>query len=280
MNKLKIYKYNFFEGESFVLRKMHIKKGMNYPLHWHNYFEFEIILEGEGEHIYNNHKYDVLPGDAYLMSYYDFHALTAKRDITLLSLHFAESAVANELSLFMAQHSGSLCCRFDCAEANKITTLLYDTDLEKKNKGIYSDIAAKSLVSIIIISLMRKCGAEPPRHTPDLILHAVGYMRSCFKKDISLTDVARECSVTPNYMGAMIQKWTGLSFSEYLNSIRLKYACDILKASDLSVKETAFMSGYNSVEYFSYIFRKKIGTTPLRYRRESGDRQHAPSKSC
>lgn len=268
MNTTRVYKYNFSDDENFVLRKMHIKKGMEYPLHWHNYYEFEIILDGEGEHIYNNKKYEVLPGDAYLMSYYDFHALTAKKDITLLSLHFNESAVHDELSHIIGLRPGNFGCRFDSDETQKIAGLLCDADSEKNNKGICSRIATRSIISIVIISLMRRCGCETTSHTPDLIQHAVGYVHGKFQSNISLVDVANECAVTPNYMGNMFLKWTGMSFSDYLNSVRLKYACNILRSTEISVKETAFMSGYNSAEYFSDIFRRKIGTTPLRYRKE------------
>ena len=62
-------------------------------------------------------------------------------------------------------------------------------------------------------------------------------------------------------------KWTGAGFSEYVNTARIKYACNLLTTTDLSVKEIAFSSGYNSVEHFMYVFKKKTADTPANYRK-------------
>ena len=48
---------------------------------------------------------------------------------------------------------------------------------------------------------------------------------------------------------------------------RLKYACGLLCTSSLSVKQIAFESGYNSAEYFVYVFKQKLGVTPSEYRK-------------
>ena len=81
-----------------------------------------------------------------------------------------------------------------------------------------------------------------------------------------LEKVSKELSISQNHLGSLIKKEIGMSFSEYLNSVRLKYACDLLKSTNLSVKEIAFSSGYSSVEYFLYIFKQKLKTAPTKYR--------------
>ena len=78
--------------------------------------------------------------------------------------------------------------------------------------------------------------------------------------------LANRFSVSVNYLGSLFKKNMGTSFNEYLNNVRLRYACSLLQSSELSVKEVAFASGYNSTEYFLYIFKKKMGMTPREYK--------------
>ena len=87
-----------------------------------------------------------------------------------------------------------------------------------------------------------------------------------FLEDITLEELASTAFVTPNYLGALFKKWTGSTFPAYLNTVRLRHACNLLLTTDLSVKEIAFASGYRSVEHFCYTFQKMLRTTPRAFR--------------
>ena len=92
-------------------------------------------------------------------------------------------------------------------------------------------------------------------------------MNEHFLQKITLEEVAETLSFSPNYLGQLFKNQIGCTFNEYLHNLRLKYACSLLQTSDLPVKEVAFASGYSSVEYFMYIFKKKLHTTPNAYRK-------------
>jgi len=59
---------------------------------------------------------------------------------------------------------------------------------------------------------------------------------------------------------------TGLAPSQFQNTIRINCACDLLATSELSVSEIAQQAGFETVYYFSRMFKKKTGQTPTRYR--------------
>ncbi|XZV68425.1 helix-turn-helix transcriptional regulator [Enterobacter sp. SA24] len=65
---------------------------------------------------------------------------------------------------------------------------------------------------------------------------------------------------------------TGEHLHQYLNTIRLRKACEALLHSPLSVSEVAAVVGFSDVTYFISAFRKGIGETPLQYRKN-----HSPS---
>ena len=63
-----------------------------YPQHWHNYFEIEIVVAGEGTHNLNGTAYPVGKGDAYLLTPVDFHEIEAYSSIELINVSFDDSS--------------------------------------------------------------------------------------------------------------------------------------------------------------------------------------------
>lgn len=265
---LKTHSSDFMNGHNYILKKRFIKKGKHYPPHGHEFFEFEIIISGEGVHTYNDTTYTVTAGDAYLISYRDFHAFSAVSDVTLLSLQFSGAILADEINSYLSLNHNRFKCKFDEKETEEIVHILDTIADEISEKAIYSDIVIKNAISNLTIKILRNSSYTEVPFAPSLVQLAIGYINNNFKHDISLSDIAKEFSVTPNYMGSLIFKWTGCSFSEYLNTMRIDYASNLLISSNLSVKEIAFSSGYNSVEYFTYVFKKLNGASPLKFRND------------
>ncbi|MBQ9769648.1 MAG: helix-turn-helix transcriptional regulator, partial [Clostridia bacterium] len=59
-------------------------------------------------------------------------------------------------------------------------------------------------------------------------------------------------------------------YSEYLRTIRIKYAVSLFNHGIDSVKNVALLSGFSDPLYFSTIFRKEIGVTPTEYKNNIG----------
>ncbi len=269
--KIKRIRSEFPEGMNFRTERKEIRAGDYFPPHWHDYFEFEIVLDGQGEHIYN-HCHDHLDrGSAYLMSYYDFHELRAKTDMVLLKIQLNEKMLPEELARFIALSGNRFSCLLNEEETDEIVRILREIDEEKRERFPFYERMLRSLISLLIIKFLRHIPPLPEQTIPDLVQQAVAYVHIHFREALSLTQLAEHCAVTPNYLGMRFSRWMGVSFSDYVNTVRLRYACDLLAGTDLSVKEIAFSSGYHSVEHFEYIFKRKLSCTPLAFRR--GGRQ-------
>ena len=70
-------------------------------------------------------------------------------------------------------------------------------------------------------------------------------------------------------MSTQFNKATAKSLREYINELRISDAKRLLKESSLSVTEIAFLIGFDSSNYFSEIFKKQVGISPLKYRKAS-----------
>lgn len=69
-----------------------------------------------------------------------------------------------------------------------------------------------------------------------------------------------------DYFNRLIKKYTGMTYSEYLQDIRLKKAEELLLTTDTNVTEIAELIGYQNKGYFYKIFTEKYGMTPAKYR--------------
>ena len=255
------------QDKDYYIEQNFIKKGEYFSPHWHDYFELEVVLDGRGEHIYNNTDYTLGRGSIYLMSYYDFHELKAQEDMQILKLQFNENVLPNELNDFLFLSHNRFCCSVGENEMQHIIKLFSILKREEQCGGLFSEMLIKNLIAEIIITVIRNSSQNEDTVIPSLLQNAVAYIRNNFREPLTLGLLAKHCNVTPNYLGVQFTKKMGISFSDYLNTVRLRYACNLLDSTDLTVKEIAFASGYNSVEYFGYTFKKILGDSPLNYKK-------------
>jgi two-component system response regulator YesN len=87
-----------------------------------------------------------------------------------------------------------------------------------------------------------------------------------YAQDVSNALVARTAGMSPNYLGQVFKRETGMSVNDYLNNFRIEEAKKLLKTTNLLVFEIAFKVGYKEQNYFSAVFRKRVGLTPKEYR--------------
>ena len=249
-----------------IIADSYLPKGTKVSLHWHDYFEYEIILDGELKQIYNGESFEMSRGWAYLMSYHDCHEVIAAADTRLLNIRFNEKPLPDEILNYITVKPNRLICEFGEDETISVISAIERLGREISGTEIFRDVISRGIISELLIMLIRRSGGNADKSVPRLIQRAAACINTEFREKISLEMLANRFSVSVTYLGSLFKKNMGTSFNEYLNNVRLRYACSLLQSSELSVKEVAFASGYNSTEYFLYIFKKKMGMTPREYK--------------
>ncbi len=255
----------FFERYGFLFGEKIISRGAFYPLHWHDYFECEILLQGSAEHQRNGIRTQIHTGDAYILSYEDTHSVRAEEDLHIFAVRFREDLLAPEVIRLLSEKN--VCCRFSESEIEYIRTRVARIRDQNTESALYKHILS-ALLSELILMILERSTAAQDTPLPSLVRNTAAYIRQHYLEPLSLASVSRILSVTPKYLGALFKKHMHISFHEFLNNTRLRHACHLLSSTDDSVKEIAFSSGYSSVEYFLDVFKSRMGRTPTAYRAE------------
>ena len=96
----------------------------------------------------------------------------------------------------------------------------------------------------------------------------ISYINEHCREQLYLRDIAKMFYMNPNYCCRLFKKYTGRTFSEYLNNLRMERAVALLRTTDLTIEEIAQKAGYNDYFYFIKLFKKNQGAPPAKFRKE------------
>lgn len=85
---------------------------------------------------------------------------------------------------------------------------------------------------------------------------------------LSADTICQELHVSASYFSTIFKKEEGVSFVSYLTSVRLSHAVELLETTSDKTYIIAAKVGYTEPNYFSYVFKKRYGVAPSRYRKE------------
>lgn len=93
------------------------------------------------------------------------------------------------------------------------------------------------------------------------------------EEELGTSMVARYVNLSPSWLSTKFKEEVGIGISEYLNSVRIQRARELLQSGDCMIYEVSEQVGFASSQYFSKIFKQITGMTPNEYRRKSKNKQ-------
>ncbi len=99
------------------------------------------------------------------------------------------------------------------------------------------------------------------------IQRAKNYVNNSFQGNASVTEISEKLGLHPNYFSSLFKNRTGQTFSDYLRSVRVKKAMELMSTTNLKVYEIACQVGYNDNAQFYRAFRQVTGVPPGQFKR-------------
>ena len=100
------------------------------------------------------------------------------------------------------------------------------------------------------------------------IRKAIEYVHENYSQDITIDSLCNYLDINKSYFCSLFKKYTGNTFSYFLNHFRVEKSKNLLKNPNMSLLDVAVSVGFNSQNYYSSVFKKITNKTPLEYKQE------------
>ena len=132
--------------------------------------------------------------------------------------------------------------------------------------------ALKKWLTDISLSFRENLLNAQSKSTKSFVFRAKEYVRCHYAdQEISLDQVCEELGVSNSYFSTIFKKETGNSFIGYLTDYRMEQASRMLIETNEKSYIIAKNVGYADPNYFSYVFKRKFGVSPSKYRTEHAE---------
>lgn len=238
-------------------------------LHWHNYYTLDLVENGCGEHYLNGTIFPIKRGDAYIVRPTDMHYIIGS-NIQLRTVRFLDNTIPQNLKSFIRNSRPSfelsdktLCRMITFADA----AMEYNAAISGSADNSFAIEAVHMLFSLMIITLAENYSYTDVDMT-DRLNNIMHWIDVHYRENPSIDEAASAIGLSPAYFSVWFKANSGISYTSRLTSLRISYACSLLKQG-FSVVDSCFSSGFGSLSYFNNVFKKHIGISPGKYKKES-----------
>ena len=252
--------------EKLLIRRKQLK---NYDLHWHDCFEIELMLRGSAVQILNGQRYEMAPGDIYLLNPTDFHSIETDGAV-VYNIMFSEELLDEDVLRNILSIEKNIIFRLSQQELHATEFLISRMLYEFENETAFSDSMIENLMECLFIMILRKCDlpSETENKTEnDAIRRAVLYLHSRFRENPTLVQVASVAGLNKNYFSGLFHSATGKTYKEYLNSLKLEHAKKLVLTSNIPITEICYAAGFNSLTNFLRTFKEMYAASPSEMRK-------------
>jgi len=251
--------------------------------HYHDSYEIYYLASGTRRQFVDHKIYDIAKGDLILIPRRVIHKTTAidqnqhTRYLLSFSEEFAVEVCGDLGDTVLAGVFSSV--RLTVPEAQREFVLdlferIYIESTASKSDPV-ARLLVKSYISQLLVYIHRcnrvRTAEEPVDAIPEeKIQKAAKYICDHYDTDLSLREVADQVYMSQTYFSKRFKKVTGLNFREYLLSVRIRAADELLVNSDRSVAEIAAACGFGDANYFGDVFKRVMGVSPIKYRKYKG----------
>jgi AraC-like DNA-binding protein/mannose-6-phosphate isomerase-like protein (cupin superfamily) len=264
-----------FPGRSAVKVKWREMPQFTYPWHFHPEFEILYVIDGSGTRFVADSIEEFQSGDMVLIGSTLPHFWRSdekylnsggKLNVKYIVIQFPNDFLKDEIVNYPEYH-------------------LIGNLLERASRGVWfpAEFTGKISSKIIILQELLQTLAktneykllagelyqeESHNFTNFRLTKIMQFVNTNYQRKIELEKVADIANLHPAAFCRFFKEKTGKSLSEYVNDMRISYACRLIIEGKISVSQISFESGFNNLSNFNRTFKKHTGYTPTNYFQE------------
>ena len=241
-------------------------------LHYHNSYEVYFLEEGKRNVLINEQLFEINQYDIVLFKPNVLHRNSGGSKHARTVIYFTDNFLKQ---YFTPQATKHLLSCFDkkIISINRETFMLIKELLIKiENEDINNiDNSIFAYISNLLLLLNENKETFIPRLTPQSSLSKkitpiLSYISENYKSILNISDIANEFYITKYHLCRIFKESTGLTITQYINSLKIHQASELLRKTDSSITEIGFACGFNSTMYFCKTFKEIVNMTPSEFR--------------
>lgn len=253
-------------------------------MHAHDCLELNLVERGCGCYVIEGKRYQIQAGDIFVINNRERHMVIPEDDYLMtvivfdIKLLWKNQGIRDWLrSFFMRKEEFSHRIGSSMEEYPEMLYSFRRLKREYSNQVSGWKMAVESQMMYLLTMIYRcydvheeldKDGQDFQRMYAR-ISRIFEYIEEHFRESIELETLANEVYLSQNYLCKCFKRVTGRTIFEYVQQVRVQYACYLLETSDWSVAHIAQESGFHSSSYFNRTFQRVMHMTPLQYKKAS-----------
>ncbi len=236
------------------------------------YFALEYIISGRGGFRCNDTEWELLPGMVFSFAPHVSHSYWSSCEDPLEKISVIFSCPQN-LPIYSALME--LTNRAYFVDAGQKIFEIFSFILEE---GVGNSDSARQIINHltqVLILRIERGENEGQSYNPSYasFLRCKQYIETCGSQKTPVSEIAKECNIDSSYMNRLFQKYMNCSSSNYLSRILIQKSMDLLKDSEMPIKDIASRLGFTNPYHFSAFFKKHVLVSPREFRkiRNSGE---------
>lgn len=142
--------------------------------------------------------------------------------------------------------------------------LFYEAFNEYNQNGENSIVIC--YLTLLFGKLLKQCELKKSDVSQDSISSILTYCANHYKENISVEDISNALHISRSHISRLFSSRIRMNFCDYINSLRLVDAANMLGNENASITEIAYASGFSTLRTFNRAFLKYYGVTPSQYK--------------
>lgn len=256
-----------------------------YPPHWHEAIEIVYALDdGIGIDV-NNNVVTLKAGDIAVINSDDIHSFVQQATSLKRLIVQIEAAFYNSFSQTISNKKFSKILipkvdenHRDYPIYNQLSQHLQVLVSESTNQSLGYEMAMEAEISAILVFLMRSMPQETlsiddkrkSRVNRERLASVIQYIEENYQNSISLSEIAQVSKFSKYHFTRFFKEATGLTFSQYLNRLRIAKSAILLTNTSDSIIDISYHVGFGSIKTFNRVFKLINGCSPSQFRKNQG----------
>lgn len=272
-----------FPGRSAIKVKRREETAFTYPWHFHNEYELLYVIEGTGTSFVADSIQQFESGDLVLMGSNLPHFWKNDEDVNRKKVKYIVIQFPNDFLYDQISKYPEFYLIGNLLETSSRGIRFQPQVVKQVSKSIMKIAKTKGIERIILLLKVLQDLAKAKHYEilageyyqlnnfkmdGDRLTRVMHFVNTNYQHNIKLEKVAEMAHLHPSAFCRFFKEKTGKSLLEYVNDMRISYACKLIIEHKQTISQVCFEAGFNNLSNFNRIFKKQTGYTPTEYYRQ------------